>query len=114
MQPCPDISRGTECTVPMPPGLVRLIVVPAKSSMVSLPLRARRTMSSYATQKPLKSRRSASLDAGDDELALIPLHQIDRKPEPDATPGVTTAGLPFTSANDAFISGWSSRARTSA
>ena len=46
--PCPAISRGTECTVPMPPGLVRLMVVPAKSSMVSLPDRARRTMSSYA------------------------------------------------------------------
>ena len=44
--PWPCISRGTECTVPMPPGLVRLIVVPAKSSMVSLPARARRTMSS--------------------------------------------------------------------
>ena len=32
------ISRGTEWTVPMPPGLVSEIVVPAKSSMVSLPL----------------------------------------------------------------------------
>ena len=44
--PAPCMSRGTECTVPMPPGLVRLIVVPWKSSVVSLPWRARRTMSS--------------------------------------------------------------------
>ena len=27
--PCPAISRGTECTVPMVPGLVSEIVVPA-------------------------------------------------------------------------------------
>ena len=44
--PWPCISRGTEWTVPIVPGLVRLIVVPAKSSTVSLLLRARRTMSS--------------------------------------------------------------------
>ncbi len=29
MQPCPAISRGTECSVPMVPGLVSVIVVPA-------------------------------------------------------------------------------------
>ncbi len=46
MAPCPCISRGTECTVPIVPGLVRLMVVPAKSSALSLPLRARRTTSS--------------------------------------------------------------------
>jgi hypothetical protein len=44
--PWPVISRGTECTVPIVPGLVRLIVVPAKSSAPSLPCRARRMMSS--------------------------------------------------------------------
>ena len=44
--PCPFISRGTEWLVPMPPGLVRLIVVPWKSSTVSLLSRALRTMSS--------------------------------------------------------------------
>ncbi len=44
--PCPAINRGTEWLVPMVPGLVRLIVVAAKSSAVSLPLRARRMMSS--------------------------------------------------------------------
>ena len=44
--PWPCMSRGTEWTVPMVPGLVRLTVVPAKSSTVSEPARARRTTSS--------------------------------------------------------------------
>ncbi len=42
----PGIRRGTEWTVPRPPGLVRETVTPEKSSIVSLPSRARRTMSS--------------------------------------------------------------------
>ncbi len=46
MVPWPGISRGTECTVPMPPGLVRLMVVPWKSATPSLLLRALRTTSS--------------------------------------------------------------------
>jgi len=46
MVPCPDMRRGTEWTVPIVPGFVSVIVVPAKSSAVSLPVRARRTMSS--------------------------------------------------------------------
>ncbi len=46
MVPWPCISRGTEWLVPMVPGLVRLTVVPAKSSAASLPARARRMMSS--------------------------------------------------------------------
>ena len=44
--PWPDISRGTEWTVPMPPGLVREMVVPWKSVTASLPSRALRTISS--------------------------------------------------------------------
>ena len=43
--PWPFISRGTECTVPMVPGLVSEMVTPEKSSAPSLPSRARRTMS---------------------------------------------------------------------
>ena len=46
MQPWPATSRGTECSVPIVPGLVSVIVVAAKSSTASLPLRARRTTSS--------------------------------------------------------------------
>ena len=44
--PWPAISRGTEWTVPIVPGLVSEIVVPWKSSTPSLPVRARRTTSS--------------------------------------------------------------------
>ncbi len=44
--PCPACSLGTEWFVPMVPGLVSEIVVPAKSSAVSEPPRALRMMSS--------------------------------------------------------------------
>ncbi len=44
--PWPCIRRGTECTVPIPPGLVSVIVTSAKSSAVILFVRARRTRSS--------------------------------------------------------------------
>ena len=46
MQPWPFMSRGTECTVPMPPGFVSEIVAPEKSSAVSLFCLARVTRSS--------------------------------------------------------------------
>ncbi len=64
MAPCPCMRRGTEWTVPMVPGLVRLIVVPTKSSTPSLPALALRMRSSYADQKPVKSIVSAALMAG--------------------------------------------------
>ena len=46
MQPCPAMSRATDNWVPIVPGLVREIVVPAKSDTWSLPPRALRTRSS--------------------------------------------------------------------
>ena len=46
MAPWPGMRRGTECSVPIVPGLVSEIVVPWKSATVSLPLRALRTTSS--------------------------------------------------------------------
>jgi hypothetical protein len=46
MQPWPFMRRGTECTVPMPPGFVSEIVAPWKSSALSLFCRARDTRSS--------------------------------------------------------------------
>ena len=62
--PWPFISRGTEWLVPMVPGLVREIVVPWKSSTVSLSSRALRTTSSYAVQNAAKSIVSAALIDG--------------------------------------------------
>ncbi len=46
MVPWPGIRRGTECSVPIVPGLVSEIVVAWKSATVSLLVRALRTMSS--------------------------------------------------------------------
>ena len=46
MTPWPAMRRGTEWLVPMPPGLVRLAVVPWKSETSSLPSRAFLTMAS--------------------------------------------------------------------
>ena len=46
MSPWPGISRGTDCTVPMVPGLVRVTVVPAKSSGAILLVWILRTRSS--------------------------------------------------------------------
>ena len=42
MQPCPGISRGTEATVPIPPGFVSVIVAPCMSSGDSDPSRVLR------------------------------------------------------------------------
>ena len=46
IRPWPGMSRGTDCTVPMVPGLVRLTVTPAKSSGLSLFERTLRMRSS--------------------------------------------------------------------
>ncbi len=110
--PWPCISRGTECSVPMVPGLVRLIVVPAKSSVVSLPCRARRTMSSYAARTSAKSIVSAAL-----MLATTSEREPSLACRSMARPrltcsGTTSAGLPSTSAKELFISGWSRSALT--
>ena len=64
MAPWPCISRGTEWFVPMVPGLVSVMVVPAKSSTVSLPDRAFLTTSSYAAQNCAKSSVSQLLMLG--------------------------------------------------
>ncbi len=44
--PWPGMSRGTDCLVPMVPGLVSVTVAPAKSSTVSLLERVLRMISS--------------------------------------------------------------------
>ena len=46
MTPWPGMRRGTDWTVPMVPGLVRVMVAPAKSSGVSLLERTLRMTSS--------------------------------------------------------------------
>jgi hypothetical protein len=70
MAPWPGMSRGTDCTVPMVPGLVRVTVAPAKSSGESLPVRTLRIISSYDAQKPAKSRPSAPRMTGTSRVRL--------------------------------------------
>ena len=60
----PASRRGTEATVPIPPGLVRLMLVPWKSSAVSLPSRVFAIRSSKEEWKPAKSRSWEPLIAG--------------------------------------------------
>ena len=98
MQPWPGISLGTECTVPMVPGLVMLAVVPWKSSTVSLPARARRTRSSYVVQNRRKSISSAALMFGTTSCRE-PSAACRSMARPRLTcSGRATAGLPPSSA----------------
>src|SRR3989441_9216211 len=41
IEPCPFMRRGTEATVPIVPGLVNVMVAPAKSSGTSLTVASR-------------------------------------------------------------------------
>ncbi len=110
--PWPCIRRGTECTVPMVPGLVSEIVVPAKSSTPSLFPRARRTTSSYADQKPAKSRVSHFLIDGTSSCR-VPSGLARSIAMPTLTcAGVRTPGLPSTCVYELFIAGISASAST--
>ena len=96
--PWPRMRRGTECSVPIVPGLVRLIVVPAKSSVVSLPSLARRMMSSYAARNFEKSIVSAPLTlATTSEREPFLACRSMARPRLTCS-GTTSAGLPSTSA----------------
>ena len=112
-RPWPGISRGTESCGPDRAGLVRVTVVPAKSSGVSLFARTLRMTSSYAAQNPAKSSVVGALDVR---------HQQGPRPVgPAATSTArprltwswrTTSGLPSTSAKSCVIAGTASRACT--
>ena len=96
--PWPFMSRGTECTVPMPPGLVSEIVVPWKSAGVSLFERARVTRSSYAARYSLNDIVSARLMLGTNS-ARVPSGLGRSIAMPRLMwAGATTDGLPSTSA----------------
>src|SRR3954469_4206696 len=114
MQPWPAISRGTECWVPIVPGLVRLIVVPWKSGSASLLSRARRTMSSYAIQKSAKVIVSAALIDGTSSCRVPSGFCMSMARPRLMCAGLTRVGLPSVSSYDAFISGSVFSALTSA
>ena len=94
--PWPCISRGTEWLVPMVPGLVRVIVVPAKSSTVSCPARAFFTICSYAVQNWAKSSVSQLLMLGTSSWR-VPSGLGRSMARPRLTcAGTTMVGLPST------------------
>ena len=91
--------------MPIPPGLVSEMVTPVKSSPVSLPSRARRTMSSYAAWNWTKFIDSVFRMAAttSERLPSFPGRSI-------ASPrlvcsGVTAFGLPSISAKCRFMLG---------
>src|SRR3954452_12931210 len=98
----------------MVPGLVRLIVVPAKSSAVSLPVRALRMRSSYAAQNREKSSVSAFLMFGTtSEREPSSFARSIARPRLTWS-GDVTAGLPSVVVKARFMTGNSASARTSA
>lgn len=110
----PGIRRGTEWTVPMPPGLVSETVTPEKSSIVSLLSRARRTMSSYACQNSKKLRVSAFLMAATTSWRS-PLGLTRSMASPRLMcSGLTSVGLPSFCAKELFIDGMALMACTMA
>ena len=80
--PCPTISRGTEATVPIPPGLVSVMLPPVRSSAVSVLVRAFSTSALYASTNSAKLIRPASRITG--TISVRPpslLLDVDRQPE---------------------------------
>ena len=112
--PWPFISRGTEWLVPMVPGLVSEIVVPWKSSTVSLPSRVRRTMSSYAVQNAAKSMLSAALMLGTSSCRVPSAFCTSIARPRLMWAGVIRLGLPSIVSKPTFISGIALSALTSA
>ncbi len=64
MVPWPTMSRGTEAMVPMPPGLVREMFAPVRSSAVSVLVRDLSMSPSKAALKSAKFLRPASRMTG--------------------------------------------------
>ncbi len=62
--PWPGMRRGTEATVPRPPGLVSVSVAPCSSSAVSVLLRARSISRSYSSRNSLNGSAAASRITG--------------------------------------------------
>jgi hypothetical protein len=98
MAPWPVISRGTECTVPMAPGLVSEIVTPAKSSAVSFAVPGPADDVLVGGDELREAQVSQRLIPAttNERLLFLPCRSI-------ASPrlvcaGVTAAGLPSTSA----------------
>ena len=98
MNDCPGMRRGTEWTVPIIPGFVIVAVVPAKSSGDIFCARTLPITSSYAAQKPAKSRASAPLMLGTSSVR-VPSGRSTSTARPRLTCGwCTSVGAPSCSA----------------
>ena len=84
IQPCPGISRGTDATVPMPPGLVSVMVAPCMSSGDSDPSRVLWIRLLVHLAEGGEVHRVGALDDGHDQRAraVLALH-VDGEPEVD-------------------------------
>ena len=94
MLPWPAMSRGTDATVPSPPGLVSVMVAPAKSSGMRRLVRAFSTAASYAAWNPAKSIVSARWMTGTTSPRL-PSFRCTSTARPSPMPsGCTRYGAP--------------------
>jgi hypothetical protein len=103
--PWPFISRGTDATVPMPPGLVSETLAPCRSSAVSLFSRARAIRSLKASRNCGKLSRPASRMTGTIRVRPPPFFSTSTAMPRLTWPVSTTCGLPSISANALVITG---------
>ena len=106
--PCPIISRGTLATVPSPPGLVREMLPPVKSSAVSVLVRALSTSSLYASRNSGKLLRPASRITGTISVRVPSLRSTSTASPRLTAPSSIRCGLPSASAKWWAICGISS------
>jgi hypothetical protein len=110
--PWPGISRGTEATVPMPPGLVSTMLAPRRSSTLRVLLRARAMSRSYSSRKAAKVIAPASRITGTTRNRLPSLRRVSTA-IPRWVPGWTRQAEPSRVRSKwQVIEGTSSAART--
>ncbi len=109
--PCPLISRGTEATVPSPPGLVSVMLRPHEvvgGQRVRARLLDQRVV---GLEEAIEGQAPGVEDHGHHQRArAVALLDVHRQPEVHL-PVATRWGLPSTSAKWSAITGISSAAR---
>ncbi len=114
MAPCPGMRRGSEDVVPIVPGFVSEIVVPANASGSIAPFRALETSASNSARNVPNAIFSAPLMFGT-RSEREPSFFVMSIAMPRFTAGfLMRAGFPSASPNASFIPGCFSRARTMA
>ena len=112
--PWPGISRGTEATVPRPPGLVSTMLAPRSSSTPRVLLRARAMSRSYSSRKAAKLSPPASRITGTTRKRLPSLRRVSTA-MPRWAPGCSRQAAPSRVRSKwLVIEGTSSEARTMA